>query len=315
MLLSASSTFAALLCLALRRLARFATPLRRDHFLRDQAWLAVAIALVSCSHEAPLGASPIAATASRVLQTTRKTTTRLVALQTKKSTVVTTRDHPFARVDSGWAPAADLAVGDRIHILGSAEGTTLLGKNFHGVPPTAVYNLTVDRTHSYFVGSQGLLVHNVGCFRWLKRKSDEPQSRFSPDGSPRRDGPLALGLSPRGNGLSHFAKQVGATTYWEIFPSRVPVLPPHMIATRLNSLLESAESLHFNLTGMIGGGRTLEQALESGAQGLREGNWTNWELYQVLGNPNLLRKTRFYLDGAPYTIPPELIARVQSERE
>jgi hypothetical protein len=274
----------------------------------------LAIAVVSCSNGTPLGASPIEVIASRVLQTTRKTTTRLVILRTEKGTVVTTPEHPFAKVGSGWSRATDLEAGDRIHIRASAEGTKLLKKSIRDVPPTTVYNLTVDRTHAYFVGSQELLVHNVRCFNWPRRNSERPARGRSPEGSPRRDGPLALGLSPRERRLSQFAGQVGAKTYWDIFPIG-PALPPHMIATRLTHLLESAQSLHFDLTGMIGRGRTLEQALESGAQGLREGNWTNWELYQVLRNPNFLRKATFYLDGTVYTIPPELIASVQGRSE
>jgi hypothetical protein len=142
----------------------FVDALQRLCSVRAGALLALAIGVLSCSERAPLGASPIEATQSRVLQTTRRTTTRLVTVRTEKSTLVTTPDHPFAKVDSGWTPAADLAVGDRIHIRGSAAGAKVLELSLREVPPTAVYNLTVDRTHTYFVGSQDLLVHNVGCF-------------------------------------------------------------------------------------------------------------------------------------------------------
>jgi hypothetical protein len=98
-----------------------------------------------------------------VLGTTRRSTTRLVEIRTKHGVVVTTPEHPFAKIDSGWTPAGELAEGDLVVDRASPRGTPILAVATRTVPPTTVYNLTVDKTHSYLVGRQGLLVHNVDC--------------------------------------------------------------------------------------------------------------------------------------------------------
>jgi hypothetical protein len=148
--------------------------------VRAGTLLALALALVSCSDRLVPRASPIEATASRVLQTTHRFTTRLVTVRTELSTLVTTPEHPFAKVDSGWTPAANLAPGDRVHIRGSAEGTKVLELNTREMPPTAVYNLTVERTHAYFVGFQNVLVHNIDCFGRTRRKPESQPSGRGP---------------------------------------------------------------------------------------------------------------------------------------
>lgn len=140
----------------------------------------LAIAVLSCSDRSPAVTAPIEASPSRVLQTTRRATTQLVTLRTETSTLVTTPDHPFAKVDSGWTPAARLRVGDTIHVRGSGRGTKVLELSVREVPPTPVYNLTVDRTHTYFVGSQDLLVHNVSCFNWGRRSRARPPASPPP---------------------------------------------------------------------------------------------------------------------------------------
>jgi hypothetical protein len=164
--------------------------------VRSGAILVLAFALVSCSDWLGPRASPIEATASRVLQTTSRVATRLVTVRTELGTLVTTPDHLFAKVDAGWTPAADLAVGDRVHVRGSAEGTVVLELNVREAPPTLVYNLTVERTHTYFVGSQDLLVHNVNCLGWTRRKPG--RSGRSPEAQARKRADLFLDVLPRG---------------------------------------------------------------------------------------------------------------------
>jgi hypothetical protein len=96
------------------------------------------------------------------LGTTRRSTTQLVEIRTKEGAVVTTPDHLFAKAGSGWTPAGELADGDRVVSRAAPNGTPIAVTK-RTVPATTVYNLTVDRTHSYLVGPQGLLAHNVNC--------------------------------------------------------------------------------------------------------------------------------------------------------
>jgi hypothetical protein len=121
---------------------------------------------------------------SRVQGVSRLVAHRLVTVRTSSATLVTTPEHPFAKVGAGWARAADLTRGDRVETAGGGN-TTVLGVEIREVQPTAVYNLTVSRTHAYFVGPQALLVHNTDCggpsagnaSRKRKREEDSNEAR------------------------------------------------------------------------------------------------------------------------------------------
>ncbi|MBV9948536.1 MAG: Hint domain-containing protein [Myxococcales bacterium] len=72
-----------------------------------------------------------------------------------------TPTHRFGTTDRGWVPAADLAPGEAV-VTASGAGAEVLA-----VTPLAaretVYNLAVEKTHTYFVGASGAWVHNDGC--------------------------------------------------------------------------------------------------------------------------------------------------------
>lgn len=71
--------------------------------------------------------------------------------------VTTTPDHPFYSVDAGWVEAGQLQPGARVlSTTGSAVVASVEIKPFAG----ALWDLTVERVHTFFVGSSELLVHN-----------------------------------------------------------------------------------------------------------------------------------------------------------
>jgi hypothetical protein len=72
----------------------------------------------------------------------------------------TTANHLFF-TDCGWWKAAEnLKVGDKI-LNSKGELKTLIGKSVEALQELErIYNLNVDQFHTYFVGSNGLLVHN-----------------------------------------------------------------------------------------------------------------------------------------------------------
>jgi hypothetical protein len=70
--------------------------------------------------------------------------------------IVATPIHRFWRVGKGWGLARDLKPGDPIRVLGSVVRVTRVEPNV--VQP--VFNLEVPGGHSYFVGRQGVLVHD-----------------------------------------------------------------------------------------------------------------------------------------------------------
>lgn len=96
---------------------------------------------------------------------------------TGDNAVVTTPDHLFARSDGSWIQASQLQVGEQIVSAGNSSGVRITGLVETNVPPTEVYNLTVEKTHTYAVGSQRLLVHNVNCWSRGSRASEAGSSR------------------------------------------------------------------------------------------------------------------------------------------
>jgi hypothetical protein len=98
---------------------------------------------------------------ARVSAVIRRETRTLVTLHTAGGAIVTTPEHPFARVGSGWIPAGELAVGDRIVTASEDDPATILQLEIQRVRPTSVYNFTVEHGHAYHVGPDRLLVHNM----------------------------------------------------------------------------------------------------------------------------------------------------------
>jgi RHS repeat-associated protein len=76
--------------------------------------------------------------------------------------IVCSSNHRFFTREGGWKPASDLCTGDEVFnhsqnaFLPVLEVIDLGQEN-----PVRVYNFTVDSAHTYFVGEEGILVHNV----------------------------------------------------------------------------------------------------------------------------------------------------------
>jgi len=74
-----------------------------------------------------------------------------------------TAEHPFYLKGKGWNPASSLKVGQALQLH---NGTTVVINEIDTSSRVEkVYNLTVANTHNYFVGVDGVLVHNKDdCF-------------------------------------------------------------------------------------------------------------------------------------------------------
>ncbi len=73
--------------------------------------------------------------------------------------IETTAEHHFYIKGKGWNPANSLKVGQALQLH---NGTTVVVKEVDtSVRVERVYNLTVANTHNYFVGGDGVLVHNA----------------------------------------------------------------------------------------------------------------------------------------------------------
>ena len=84
----------------------------------------------------------------------------LIHLTANGKEITTTPTHPFYVAHKGWYAAVDLRAGD-ILVLVNGEYVTL-EKTQHEIleAPITVYNFEVEDYHTYYVGTDGVLVHN-----------------------------------------------------------------------------------------------------------------------------------------------------------
>jgi hypothetical protein len=83
-----------------------------------------------------------------------------------------TAEHPFYIKGKGWNPANSLKVGEALQLH---DGSVVVVKEIDtSVRVEKVYNLTVANTHNYFVGVDGVLVHNCSPNSGKRRKNRIP---------------------------------------------------------------------------------------------------------------------------------------------
>ncbi len=83
-----------------------------------------------------------------------------VVVEGESQSLGVTDNHPFWSVDrQAFVPAGELQVGERLRRADSTTARIAKLTPRRG-PPTPVYNLEVDAQHVYYVGKNGLLVHN-----------------------------------------------------------------------------------------------------------------------------------------------------------
>lgn len=101
---------------------------------------------------------------SRVKRTFRHASKPLVTLQiltgVEAERIQATAEHPFWVQSRGWTPARQVEVGSVLLTLnGTACTVTAIERNT--LPRRDVFNFEVEHFHNYWVGRQGVLVHNL----------------------------------------------------------------------------------------------------------------------------------------------------------
>jgi hypothetical protein len=109
---------------------------------------------------------------SRVIRVWRNWTDRLVIVGVGDEVILATGGHPFWRDDAcAWVPARELHRGAQLRTTNAGMLTVReIGAQL-GTSPT--FNLETETTHTYFVGRQGVLVHNRST-----PPASNPNSRF-----------------------------------------------------------------------------------------------------------------------------------------
>jgi Pretoxin HINT domain len=129
--------------------------------------------------------APGALEARRVVATMVHVTDDIVTLTTERGTVRTTPEHPFYVRGAGWTPAAELVAGQTVDTA-HGEGSRVLDVSRRRSEPTEVFNLSVEGSHTYFVGPEALLVHNMdGVCADPPAPPPPPGPGFDPSADPR----------------------------------------------------------------------------------------------------------------------------------
>jgi RHS repeat-associated protein len=178
-----------------------------------------------------------------------------------------TADHPFwvkrgSAKDGDWVEAGKMLVGDLVETI---KGKWVKVLSITPIPgQRTVYNFEVDDDHDYFVGSEGLLVHNAICDL------------------------LALGKT---NGLSQFAEGMGADSYDTLnLPQGLSAVTDILqdedvqIAINLQDAGEELDSLEAGLAPDTAFGEELQWVLQNSQ------TWNRITWYQggkVVANPFL----------------------------
>ena len=74
--------------------------------------------------------------------------------------IVTTPGHPFWVPVKGWTKAVHLRAGDRLQLLNGEYVVVEQVQHELLEDPVFVYNFEVEDFHTYYVGSESVLVHN-----------------------------------------------------------------------------------------------------------------------------------------------------------
>lgn len=94
-------------------------------------------------------------------------------------TITSTSLHPWYVQGKGWTPAYALTSADEL-LTESGEEVRILGVNRQILDePVNVYNISVDKIesedyHTYYVGSDSVLVHNACTTKATNSKTDQP---------------------------------------------------------------------------------------------------------------------------------------------
>lgn len=88
-------------------------------------------------------------------------------------TISCTPNHPFYAEDhKSYLPIGDFAIGERVK-LKSGETASLIAKLQRAVGSERVFNIEAWRGHNYFVGEEGILVHNYCLLTFLAKSLQE----------------------------------------------------------------------------------------------------------------------------------------------
>lgn len=177
-------------------------------------------------------------------------TDQLLTLETSSGEIVTTEDHRYwNQTEQAWQESQDLDEGDQL-LTADGDIVTVEGLDWTTVHTAPAYDLDIDDLHSFYVaaGDEAVLVHNCDVALGLKGSGDV--------GGIGNAGWVGAGLAGEGPFVSRFYQALYRST-------------------------SNGGRIRFNLDGL-----DLDRALAVNRfSDPFDVGVTNWELQQVLANP------------------------------
>ena len=126
-----------------------------------------------------------------VVETYINKTECIVHLHIKNEVINTTKNHPFYVKGRGFVEACELAKGDEV--VNVSGGSYPVERIEFEEKLETVYNFQVEDYHTYYVGENGVLVHN-DCKYKISDNGDIEVTDWKdyPEGQPKPQGPLKL---------------------------------------------------------------------------------------------------------------------------
>jgi len=104
----------------------------------------------------------------KVINTFKHNETDLIIIKIKNEEIRTTAIHPFWIEERGWINAKDLKKGDILKSNKNEKLEVLSVEKKQNKTSIFVYNIEVEKTHTYFIGNAEILVHNKAKIKILR---------------------------------------------------------------------------------------------------------------------------------------------------
>jgi hypothetical protein len=148
----------------------------------DTDRLDVTLAYHTASHAAGQTASPTSATGhGRQAPATTRDAMATEASAAQTEVIHTTASHPWLTTDRGWARAGTLHVGEAVQLLDGETATVVALQALPGMG--AMWDLSLDATHTFAVGAAQVVVHNCPP---IESDVPDPEPQYRADGKPNR---------------------------------------------------------------------------------------------------------------------------------
>ena len=113
-----------------------------------------------------------------VVDTIERSTYEICTIKHSNGKIQSTTGHLFMVEGKWWTSAIEIKEGDKL-VLSNGEVTDVLDVSVkEGSYPIKTYNLSVDKNHTFFVDSQGVLTHNTANIRKCKSSKGVSEAKY-----------------------------------------------------------------------------------------------------------------------------------------